>query len=276
MRTLLICHDEAVLDREGLVRWLSSFSHVTGTLVIREPRRRLWKRIRREMTRVGPWRFLDVLAYRAYYRVLHAASDARWEAQALDALRSRYDRPVNAPEKVVDSPNAPDAEAFIRQCRPDLVIARCKTLLKEQVFSIPTLGTFVVHPGICPEYRNAHGCFWAVANGDLENVGATLLRIDRGVDTGPVFGYYRVAPDPARESHVRLQHRAVLESLDAIRDTLIAIEAGRTTPIDTSGRPSAMWGQPWLSAALRARHAAASRRGQPEDARIEMSPAERP
>ena len=41
-----------------------------------------------------------------------------------------------------------------------------------------SLGTFVMHPGICPEYRNAHGCFWALANRDLARVGMTLLRAD--------------------------------------------------------------------------------------------------
>ena len=120
------------------------------------------------------------------------------------------------------------------------------------MFSIPRLGTFVMHPGICPEYRNAHGCFWARATGDHGNVGMTLLRIDRGVDTGPVFGYFRVDPD-AHESHVVTQHRVVLDHLDAVRDTLLAIDAGAAVPIDTSGRPSAAWGQPWLSAHLRMR-----------------------
>ena len=86
-----------------------------------------------------------------------------------------------------------------------------------------------MHPGICPEYRNAHGCFWARATGDHANVGMTLLRIDRGVDTGPVFGYFRVDAD-ARESHVVTQHRVVLEHLDAIRDKLLEIEAGTATP----------------------------------------------
>ena len=107
-----------------------------------------------------------------------------------------------------------------------------------------------MHPGICPEYRNAHGCFWAKASGDDDNVGMTLLRIDKGVDTGPVFGYFRVAAD-ARESHVVTQHRVVTEHLDAIRDTLLAIEAGTAPPIDTSGRRSAAWGQPWLSSLIK-------------------------
>jgi formyl transferase-like protein len=252
MRTLLICHAGAALDREGLVRWLGSFSTVAGVVVVREPKTRLRKRIARETKRVGVWRFLDVLAFRALYRLAHAAGDREWERRQLVRLRARFPDHPSTPERMVASPNAADSEAFIRECAPDLVIARCKTLLKEQVFSIPRLGTFVMHPGICPEYRNAHGCFWARATGDAANVGMTLLRIDRGVDTGPVFGYFRVAPDPD-ESHVVTQHRVVLDHLDAIRNKLLEIESGSAVPIDTAGRRSATWGQPWLSAYLRMR-----------------------
>jgi hypothetical protein len=253
VRTLVICHDDAALDREGLVRWLGAFSTVTGVVVIREPGGRLRKRIAREIKRVGRLRFLDVLAYRLYYALRLAARDKAWEANALASLRRRYPNHPTPPELIVSSPNSHDAEDFIRAQQPDLVIARCKTLLKEPIFSIPGLGTFVMHPGICPEYRNAHGCFWALANGDRENVGMTLLRIDRGVDTGPVYGYFRIAADPTRESHIVMQHRAVLEHLDAIRDKLLQIGAGAAERIPTHGRPSAAWGQPWLTAYLRVR-----------------------
>ncbi|OLC80140.1 MAG: hypothetical protein AUH72_12705 [Acidobacteria bacterium 13_1_40CM_4_65_8] len=250
MRTLLICHDDAPLDRAGLVRWLGSFSTFAGTVVLREPRGRLKKRIKREVSRVGVWRFLDVLAFRLYYTLAQAAGDRVWEQRELARLRAWFpDRP-DAPELVVSSPNSPEAEAFIREQQPDLVLARCKTLLKEQIFTIPALGTYVMHPGICPEYRNAHGCFWARATGDQQNVGMTLLRIDKGVDTGPVYGYFRVDADPA-ESHVVTQHRVVLEHLDAIRDKLLEIEAGTAERIVTEGRHSATWGQPWMSAFLK-------------------------
>jgi hypothetical protein len=255
MRTLLICHEHAALDREGLARWLETFSTFVGTVVVREPAGRLRKRIVREIRRVGFWRFLDVLAFRLYYRVSQASSDRRIEGRELDWLRARFpDRP-NAAEMIVASPNSVEAEAFIRRSEPDLIIARCKTLLHERIFSVPRLGTYAMHPGICPEYRNAHGCFWAMATGDADNVGMTLLRIDDGVDTGPVFGYFRVGAD-AYESHVLTQHRAVLDHLDAIRDKLREIEAGTAAPINTDGRRSAAWGQPWLTALVRMRAAA--------------------
>jgi methionyl-tRNA formyltransferase len=252
MRTLLICHQDAPLDREGLARWLGSFSTYAGTVVISEPAGRRRRRIRREIERVGPWRFLDVLAFRVHYRLAAATADKAWERRALERLRASFPERPQAPEIEVDSPNSGGAERFIRDGRPDLVIARCKTLIKEQVFSIPRLGTFVMHPGICPEYRNAHGCFWARATGDDSNVGMTLLRIDRGVDTGPVFGYFRIAADP-RESHVITQHRVVLDRLDQIRHVLMKIEHGTATPLETGGRRSATWGQPWLTAYLKMR-----------------------
>jgi hypothetical protein len=252
MRTLLICHEGADLDREGLARWLGSFSTFAGTVVIREPGGRVRKRIAREITRVGFWRFLDVLAFRAYYALRQAGGDREWEARELQRLRSWFPNRPEMPDVVVSSPNSAEADAFIRERRPNLVIARCKTLLAERIFSIPRLGTFVMHPGICPEYRNAHGCFWAKATGDDANVGMTLLRIDRGVDTGPVFGYFRVDADPA-ESHIVTQHRTVLDHLDAIRDKLLEIDAGTAVPIDTTGRKSAAWGQPWLSALVKSR-----------------------
>jgi len=270
MRTLVICHENAALDREGLVRWLGSFSTVSGVLVVRETPLRLRKRIAREVKRIGLWRFFDVLAFRVWYRLACAASDRLWEAMALDDLRRRFPQRPDALELIVSSPNAADAEAYIRTCSPDLVVARCKTLLKEPIFSIPTLGTFVMHPGICPEYRNAHGCFWARAAGDYDNVGMTLLRIDRGVDTGPVFGYFHVAAN-STESHVVTQHRSVLDHLDAIRDRLLAVADGAASPIDTKGRHSATWGQPWLSAYLKMRRRSCTTTSSPKEPRTEAA-----
>jgi hypothetical protein len=248
MKTLLICHDGAQLDEVLLARWLSSFSNLVGIVIIQEPPNRMRRRIRREIKRIGVLRFLDVLAFRLYYRIFLAAKDQRWERQELREKSLVYgDIAASTAIFKTPSPNTPETEAFIRRLSPDLVLARCKVLLKESVFSIPAKGTFVMHPGICPEYRNAHGCFWALANRDLNKVGMTLLRIDKGVDTGPTFGYYSYPFDEAHESHIVIQHRVVLENLDALRDKFLEIFNGTAVPLNTSGRPSGAWGQPWLT-----------------------------
>jgi hypothetical protein len=245
MRTLLICHEEDRLNRIGLASWLASFSELSGVVVLRETRERKQKRVRREIKRVGWLRILDVLAFRLFYRFSFAARDLGWEKSELEKLCARYGQP-RAAELIQPTPNTAASEQFIRDAKPDLIVARCKTLLAERIFTLARVGTFVMHPGICPEYRNAHGCFWAVAAGDLEHVGMTLLKIDKGVDTGPVYGYFHVRPQP-QQSHIVLQHRSVFENLDAIRASLERIASGQGTSIDTSGRRSGEWGQPWMT-----------------------------
>ena len=86
---------------------------------------------------------------------------------------------------------------------------------------------------------------------DFEHVGMTLLRIDKGVDTGAVYGYYRCNFDNVKDSHTVIQHRVVFDNLDALRKKLEEIYSGQARPIDTSGRASATWGQPWLTRHLR-------------------------
>jgi formyl transferase-like protein len=251
-RVALICHHDAPLHIEGLARWIASWAELTGIVIVHEPDGLLWKRLKRERRRVGLARLADVLAFRVYYRLALAGRDNAWKQEQLAALSRRY-APVgrDVPVITTHSPNSPEAERFLRDARPELVLALCKNILKEAVFSIPTHGTFVCHPGICPEYRNAHGCFWALASDDTEQVGLTLLRIDRGIDTGPVFGYFRYPYDEVHESHIVIQHRVLLDNLDAIADTLRRIVSGRAQPIPTTKRPSHEWGQPWLTKYLR-------------------------
>lgn len=247
MRVILICHDGALLDQEGLARWLASFSDLVGLVVLKEKKQRGWRRIRREIKRVGLLHFLDVLAFRAYYRLLLARRDEEWQKAKLKELVDCYSETSDVPTIITHSPNSPEAQEFIKEQTPDILVARCKTLLKEQVFSIPSKGTLVMHPGICPEYRNAHGCFWALSNRDLERVGMTLLRVDKGVDTGPIFGYYTYPFDEVEESHIVIQYRVVFENLSKLRDKFFEIYAGEATPLTVSGRASQAWGQPWLT-----------------------------
>jgi methionyl-tRNA formyltransferase len=202
------------------------------------------------MNRVGLMRFLDVLAFRLYYRLTIAVRDREWERKRLSEICAIYAE-ADTPILFTHSPNSAEAEAFIKRIRPDIMLARCKTLLKESVFTLPATGTFVMHPGICPEYRNAHGCFWALANDDLDKVGMTLLRIDKGVDTGPVYGYFSYDYDESTESHIVISQRVLFDNLEAVAKRLIEIQEGSAQSVDTSGRRSAAWGQPWLTAYLK-------------------------
>ena len=260
MRSVIICHHDEPLNRFGLSRWLASFTELAAIIVVREPPGRLIRRIRREIRRVGWARFLDVLAFRTYYRLALASSDEAWTRRMLQELATRYgDIPASCRVFETSSPNSAEVLSLLREVQPDLILARCKNILRDEVFKTAAAGTFVMHPGICPEYRNAHGCFWALAQDDLAKVGMTLLRVDAGVDTGPVYGYYGCRFDELRESHVVIQNRVVFDNLDALRVKLQQILGGAAQSIDTRGRPSRAWGQPWLTSYIRWKRAARRR-----------------
>jgi folate-dependent phosphoribosylglycinamide formyltransferase PurN len=256
MRTALICHAGNRSSREVLPAWLASFSELVAIVEIGEPRSSVVPRLRAEVRRSG-WRLLDVLAFRAYYRVRHAGRDAQLMASLDDELAARYAAPpAGVPVLQTADANSEPTREFLERAAPDIVFARCKQLLRPEIFNVARQGTVVVHPGICPEYRNAHGCFWALARRDLDRVGATLLRIDEGVDTGPVLGYYTAPYDEVTESHVLVQHRVVFGNLDRIAADLAAFASGALAPVDTSGRDSRVWGQPRLSDWVRWKRAA--------------------
>jgi Formyl transferase len=250
---VLICHEQDRLDSEGLASWLASSLRLAGLIIIRDPHGRRWRAARREIRRVGWLRFLDVVAFRLFARLRLARHEREWKTAEIARLRRRYPADLTSiPCVVVTSPNADEARAFLERLRPDLAIARCKIILKQAIFGVPRIGTFVLHPGICPEYRNAHGCFWALTRRDLERVGMTLLRVDPGIDTGPVFLHGTCDFDEVEESHGIIQYSAVTENLDAIANVLTALARGDDVqPVSVEGRASAVWGQPQLTAYLR-------------------------
>jgi folate-dependent phosphoribosylglycinamide formyltransferase PurN len=262
-RTVLICHHDEPLNRFGLARWLASFTDLAAIIIVCEPKTVLWARIRREVRRVGLLGILDVLAFRLFYQFVLARADNAWMKATLEELIQRYDQiPTSTQVLETSSPNSPESLRLIQQVQPNLILARCKNILRKQVFQLASHGTFVIHPGICPEYRNAHGCFWALASRDLDNVGMTLLRIDAGVDTGPVYGYYRCHYDEVRESHAVIQDRVVFDNLCELKTKFEEISTGTARVIDTSGRNSKAWGQPRLTSYLHWKRAANMTAGQ--------------
>lgn len=255
MRTVLICSKDSIFNRQVLPAFLSSFTDLAGIVVIGDSRKASWRRLKFEWRR-SRWRLLDVFAFRIFYRLRLAAKDRAWIRRRADAELSRLPRPASAPVYETANPNSPATRAFLEGIDADLALAACKTMLRPEIFNVPRNGTFVVHPGICPEYRNSHGCFWALARRDLDHVGATLLQIDEGSDTGPIYAYYSSDIDERSESHVMIQARVVYDNLESIKQDLQAIAEGRLTPIDVSGRDSAAWGQPRLTDYLRWKRAA--------------------
>ena len=262
MKTILICHENDEIDLRVIAPWLASFSDLAGIILIRERMGRMRARIQREIKRNGPLRFLDVLAFRFYYKLFLSRKDKQWEEREIARLSRDLQDISGVPRIVTHSPNSPEVEKFLAESAPDIVVARCKTILKRRIFDRARVATVVFHPGICPEYRNSHGCFWALSREEYEKVGMTLLKIDEGVDTGPVYGYFSYEYDPCRETHAVIQTKVVTENLSALESKLKEIFHGTAVPIDVGSRASNAFGQPWLSEYIKIRKRVRKRRAE--------------
>ncbi|HET8633338.1 MAG TPA: formyltransferase family protein [Gemmatimonadales bacterium] len=248
LRVVLMAHDEDQLYADGVASWLNRHEQLAGIVRIVDSGRTRRRRIRREWRRSGTLGLADVLAWRLYHRLRYGSEAARTRARLLADLMPAGARPPAVPVLRTGSPNGQPVQAFVQQADADLMIALVKHILKPAVFALPRHGTFVFHPGICPEYRNAHGCFWALARGDRDRVGMTVLRIDDGVDTGPAYGYFTLPAERWSTSPIALQQQVVLENLAPIMRRLHEVVAGSAKPLDVTGRESGVWGQPRLTA----------------------------
>ncbi len=87
----------------------------------------------------------------------------------------------------------PAALNQLRQWAPDLIIvAAFGQILRPEVLDLPPYGCINVHASLLPRWRGAAPIQAAILHGDAQT-GVTIMRMDPGVDTGPVISQ-RITP----------------------------------------------------------------------------------
>jgi methionyl-tRNA formyltransferase len=98
-------------------------------------------------------------------------------------LADELNLPVIQPRKL----NEPEAMHQLLLWAPDLmVVAAFGQILRPEVLSLPTYGCINVHASLLPRWRGAAPIQAAILNGDVET-GITIMRMDPGIDTGPIL-----------------------------------------------------------------------------------------
>jgi methionyl-tRNA formyltransferase len=76
---------------------------------------------------------------------------------------------------------------------------RLRTNFAAKHFGLPRFGCLNVHTSLLPKYRGAAPIQWAIADGETET-GVTIMKMDAGLDTGPVLSMRRTPILPADDS----------------------------------------------------------------------------
>jgi methionyl-tRNA formyltransferase len=133
--------------------------------------------------------------------------------------------PVHQPEKMR---SAAAGEAIAR-IRPDaVVIIAYGQIIPRALLEIPRLGWINLHGSLLPKYRGAAPVQRAILAGE-KRTGLTTMRIDAGLDTGPIVEQLPVeigADETAAELLVRMSEIGASIMLNTLRK----LESGEITP----------------------------------------------
>ena len=105
-------------------------------------------------------------------------------------------------------------------------------ILPEPVLMAPRRGCMNLHASLLPKYRGAAPIEWAIAGGETET-GISLMQMDAGLDTGPVFAK-RALPIGERETAGELAARLSELAAVVVREDLPRAVSGelRALPQD--------------------------------------------
>jgi len=99
---------------------------------------------------------------------------------------------VEQPKKI----RTPDFAAWLKSLEADVALVMAYgRILPLAVLEAPKRGCMNLHASILPKYRGAAPITWVIVRGEKET-GISLMQMDEGCDTGPVFSRHRIPIGP--------------------------------------------------------------------------------
>jgi methionyl-tRNA formyltransferase len=119
-----------------------------------------------------------------------AGRGKRIEASAVKKYAVDHTIPVLEPHKLRKEPENMEA---LKNYQADLfIVAAYGQILPPAVLEIPKYGCINIHASLLPRWRGASPIQAAILNGDMES-GVTIMKMDAGMDTGPILKQNSVA-----------------------------------------------------------------------------------
>ncbi len=141
------------------------------------------------------------------------------------ALAEDLGIPVIQPERLKE----PGAFAQLQAWHPDLiVVVAFGQILRQNVLDLPPYGCINVHASLLPRWRGAAPVQAAILHGDTIS-GVTIMKMDAGVDTGPILAQRAVEILPEDTSGT-LTERLALEGASLLIETLPSYLSGELLP----------------------------------------------
>lgn len=146
-------------------------------------------------------------------------------APPVKQLAAKHDLPLTQPERL----KSDNALTTLRGWEPDvIVVAAYGQILPPDVLDLPPLGCVNVHASLLPRWRGAAPVQAAILHGD-QATGITIMKMDPGLDTGPILAQ-ESTPIKPNETGGELAQRLAQHGADLLIRTLPEYAAGEIEP----------------------------------------------
>ncbi|MDP9363803.1 MAG: methionyl-tRNA formyltransferase [Chloroflexota bacterium] len=154
-----------------------------------------------------------------------AGRGRRVERSAVGQAAEDLQLPLYQPASLRD----PAARQPLVEAQADLfVVAAYGLIFGAKTLALPRLGCVNVHASLLPRYRGASPVAAAILAGDA-TTGVTLMRMEPGLDTGPILAAAEARIDPA-ETTASLTRRLAELGADLATETLPSYAEGLIPP----------------------------------------------
>lgn len=152
--------------------------------------------------------------------------DLKLQPSPVKALALKLNLPVLQPVRARDE----QFIAALRALKPDLiVVVAYGHILPPAILELPCHGCLNVHTSLLPKFRGAAPIQWAIASGETET-GVTVMKMDAGLDTGPIVSQRRTPILPTDDS-ATLHDRLARLGAELLAQTIPDFVAGKIQPV---------------------------------------------
>jgi len=131
--------------------------------------------------------------------------------------------------------NNDDLKEIIESIKPDIVITIAYgRIIPLELLDMPKFGWINVHFSLLPRWRGAAPVQWAILSGDQET-GITVFKLDKGMDTGPVYLEQATPINPNESSNDLLSRLSEIGSDLAIKSLELISEGVIPKPQSSNG-----------------------------------------
>lgn len=178
-----------------------------------------------------PFVFIDALAVTIYSLIC--------EKYLSRVIRKNFGYktfPRLIPAFKTDDINDSSCISFLKEEKPDVLLIYGTGILKKSTLAeVPADYILNVHGGVVPEYRNVHSDLWAFIRKDYSNIGASIIHLDRGIDSGNIalkeaivykkhYGIFDI-----KVKNLELQGELIKKTLQKVKEQRLPSESQKET-----------------------------------------------